>query len=152
MDHAEHLEHAVHAGHSEDLWHEIGELGHLVAIHFPIGIYFLELLIIFFWFYKKEEMYRLFALFSFRAGYLIMLGALVTGWMAAGGWENISGAVARHFWAAAAVFTLYTGRAVYWRLSKETEKINKLLFGGIACLGYVLVLLTAFFGGKLGHG
>ncbi len=138
--------------HTEHLLHEVGELGHLVAIHFPIAIYFMELLLILFWFVKRDEAYRRFALFSFRFGYLTMLAALVTGWMAAGGWENITGAVRRHFLAAASVFIFYTGRAFYWRFAKEIAHLNKPLFLGLTFTGYGLVLLTAFLGGKLGHG
>ncbi len=137
---------------TEHLLHEVGELGHLVSIHFPIAVYFLEVLLILFWLVKKDEAYRRFALFSFRFGYLTMLAALVTGWMAAGGWENITGAVRLHFLAAASVFIFYTGRAFYWRCVKETSNLNKPLFLGLTFTGYGLVLLTAFLGGKLGHG
>ena len=127
-------------------------LFHPPLVHFPIAFYFLELVLLLFWAASKDAGYRRFALFSFRLGYLFMVAAAVAGLVDAGGWHKIQGPVRTHFLSAAAVFGLYTARALYWRFAKEEGGRTQLFLILSALLGNILVSLTGYFGGKLVFG
>ena len=62
---------------------------HPAIVHFPIGLYFLELVFLFFGFLKKEEFYKNAARFTFRVAFLAMIAALISGWLQVGSWEHI---------------------------------------------------------------
>lgn len=121
-------------------------LFHPPLVHFPIAFYFLELVLLLFWAAKKDPAYRRFALFSFRMGFLFMVGAAIAGLVDAGG---IPPGVRRHFFSAAGVFTLYTARALYWRFGKEGQKFYRPILIGGAVAGNLLLGLTAYLGGEL---
>ena len=125
---------------------------HPLVIHFPIAFYFLESGLLLFWIFKKDPAYHRFALFTFRAGYLGMLLAAMTGWIDAGGWHHVLEHVRLHFFAACTVFLFYTLRAVYWKTGKLQSPSYPFLLIGSALLGNILIMVTGFFGGKLVYG
>ena len=127
-------------------------LFHPILIHFPIAFYFLELLLLLFWAVKKNEEYRRFALFVFRAGYWGMLAAMLAGVIDSGGWEHIMKHVKAHFFSAIGVFTVYTVRAFYWKLGDSNRSSYKKILLAGAFLGTLLVAVTGYFGGLLVYG
>ena len=127
-------------------------LFHPIMVHFPIAFYFLELLLLFFWVWKRDANYRRSALFVFKCGYLGMLAALATGLLDTGGLDGVAGKVRPHFFAALTVVIIYTARAFLWRRFKEgTPSEKRVLLGG-ALAGVCLVCLTAYYGGRIVYG
>lgn len=137
-----------HAGHDYGLH----ILFHPVFVHFPIAFYFLELILLIFWFVKRDPNYLRFARFSFRSGYLFMLVAIVAGLIDAGGINGIVGHVRPHVYAAASVFVLYTARACFWRFAREEQEFYKHAQLLSALVGNILVALTGYFGGVIVYG
>lgn len=121
---------------------------HPIFVHFPIAFYFLELVLLLTWLGKKDEAWRRFACFTFRAGFLFMIGAAITGYFDAGAKFPPMKAVRPHFFAASAVFIFYSARAAYWQWAKEGKLYRPILVGG-ALAGNLLVALAGFLGGKL---
>ena len=124
---------------------------HPVFVHFPIAFYFLELVLLLFWLGKKDDAFRRFALFTFRLGFLFMIGAAVSGYFDAGAKFPPVKAVRPHFYAAVSVFLFYTVRGLYWHRARGGKFDRPLLIGG-AILGNALVALAGFLGGKLVYG
>ena len=122
-----------------------------MAVHFPIAFYALELLLISLWIRKHNEEYKRFARFAFWLGYFLMLAALATGYLDAGGWQKITGAVRRHFFSAMTVLTIYSLRACYWRWGSENGPHHQRIQWLGALVSYSAVVVTAFFGGLLVH-
>ena len=122
---------------------------HPISVHFPIAFYFLELVLLIFWGVKRDSNYLRFARFSFRAGYLFMIVAIIVGLVDAGGIDGITGRVRTHFFAAASVFALYTGRAFFWRFVKEDHPFYRFGHITLSLVGNLLVALTGYFGGLL---
>ena len=124
---------------------------HPPLVHFPIAFYFLELILLLFWQAKNDPAYRRFALFSFRTGYLLMLAAMMAGYVDSGGQFPVPKPVRPHAFSALAVFGFYTLRAGYWQWANAKGKFyrNFLLLG--ALIGTALVFWTGFLGGKLVH-
>ena len=52
---------------------------HPILVHFPIAFYFLELVLLSLWRFKKDNSYFRFARFTFRLGYLFMILAMAAG-------------------------------------------------------------------------
>jgi uncharacterized membrane protein len=122
---------------------------HPVLVHFPIAFYFLELLLWGFYILKKEGRYVEFAKFSFHAGYLFMIAAMLAGYWDAGG---IVPRVRRHFFSALGVLIFYTIRTLYWHFCKPAApSYLKFQIGG-SLAGNFLVGMTAYFGGELVYG
>lgn len=122
---------------------------HPIVVHFPIAFYFLELILLLFWISKKDDHYLHFALFSFRLGYLLMIVAIVFGFLDAGGFAHITGGVRTHFLAALSVFILYTIRAFFWRFGNTGDRNYRFTHVLFAAAGNILVALTGYFGGLL---
>ncbi len=118
---------------------------HPMLVHFPIAFYFLELLLLFFWAAQKQESYQQFALFTFKAGYLLMLAAIVAGLRDAGGFGRITGRVRPHFFWALAVFGIYTLRAFLWKVKGSDRNLQ--LWG--ALFGCIALAVAAYFGGEI---
>ena len=125
---------------------------HPIVVHFPIAFYCLELVLLLFWISKKDENYLRFALFSFRLGYLLMIAAMVAGFIDVRGLAHIKGRVRTHFFAALSVFILYTVRAFFWRFGNMEDRNYRLTHVLFAATGNVLVALTGYFGGLLVYG
>ncbi len=125
---------------------------HPPLVHFPIAFYFLELVLLLFWWKKGDAAYRRFALFSFRMGYLLMMAAVIAGFIDSGAHFPLPKGIRPHALAAVSVFILYTLRLGYWQWAREEQKFyRKILIGG-AVLGTLLVALTGFLGGELVYG
>ena len=122
---------------------------HPIFVHFPIAFYFLELVLLFLWLGKKDDAYRRFALLTFRAGFLFMILAAVTGYLDAGAKFPPVKAVRPHFFAAVSVFLLYTARFGYWQWAKRESRFYRAVLIGGALIGNALVALAGFLGGKL---
>ena len=122
---------------------------HPLVVHFPIAFYFLELILLSLWRFKKDDHYFRFARFTFRLGYMFMILAMGAGLIDVKGIENITGKVRTHVFAALTVFGFYTTRAFFWRFGKIESKnyaAAQLLF---AITGNILVAVTGHFGGDL---
>jgi len=120
---------------------------HPMLVHFPIAFYFLELVLLVLWSVKEEREYQRFTEFSFWIGYFFMLMAMAAGIFDAGGLEGIRGAVKRHAIGVLVVFTIYTARAVFYRVvRREPEKYRFIRLAG-AILGNAAVAYAAFLGG-----
>ena len=125
---------------------------HPPLVHFPIAFYFLEFVLLLFWWKKGDPAYRRFALISFRMGYLLMIAAVIAGYIDSGAHWPLPKAVRPHALAAVSVFILYTLRLAYWQLAHGDQKFyRKILIGG-SVLGTLLVTLTGFLGGELVYG
>ncbi len=124
-------------------------LFHPIVLHFPIALFYLETLLLFFWVIKKEDDCRRFALFTFRVGYFSLLVTLIAGWIDMGGAEHLEGIVRVHFCCALGVFILYTVRAFYWRFAKAGQAgyLQVLITSAVA--GNILIAITGYFGGRL---
>ena len=123
-------------------------LYHPIFVHFPIAFYALELGLLFFWIKKCDEVYRRFALLSFKLGYGLMLAVMLTGLVDAKIWSGIHGLAAQHFYAAIIVFVVYTLRAFCWKAAPDNGCSPKVHLAG-AILGNILVGWTAYCGGRL---
>ena len=124
-------------------------LFHPIFIHFPIAFYFLELLLLLFWMRKGKFIYHRFAVFSFGLGYLFMIAAAVTGWVDSGGFGRMSDAGKSHFYAALALLAFYSVRILYLRFADPRDRYHAMIQISGAVIGNILVILTAYLGGKL---
>lgn len=122
---------------------------HPAVVHFPIAFYFLELVLLLFWWAKNDPVYRRFALFSFRMGYLFMTAAMIAGYFDAGGHFPVPKPIRLHAFSALAVFGVYTLRAGYWQWAKQEEKFYRQILVLGALLGTAVVFWTGFLGGEL---
>jgi len=124
---------------------------HPPLVHFPIALYFLELLLLVIWAVKHEDDYRRFARFSFWIGYVLMFFTMAAGLIDAGGIKGIRGDedVREHFIGACVVLLVYTARAFYWKLSDPASKRYRLFLVVGAVIGVSAVAVTAFLGGEL---
>ncbi len=125
---------------------------HPITVHFPIAFYFLELILLFIWFSKRDPQYLKFASFVFKIAYVSMLIAIAAGFYDAGGFAGIEGGVRVHFFAAVSVFIVSTLRALFWRFGKPEQnhyRASQMLF---ALAGNILVAITGYFGGLLVYG
>ena len=119
---------------------------HPMLVHYPIACYLLELLLLLFWWFKRDEQYVRFSRFVFYTGYCLMIPTVAAGWMDAGG---LNPTVRDHFTLAASLFIFSSVRALLNRPGKmDLERSANLQLAG-AIVGNVLVLATAYFGGKL---
>ena len=124
---------------------------HPALVHFPIALYFFELLLLSFWAFKKDGHYLRAALFTFRAAFFMMIAALASGWKEVGGWQHVTGEVAEHFWGAVSVGVIQLARGIYWHRGKlENKKAMILILSALA--GCAAVLYTAYHGGELVYG
>ena len=121
---------------------------HPALVHFPIAFFFLECFLLFLWRAKKRESYREFAFLAMKAGYAFLLPAMIAGYLDSGGWP-MQGTVRLHFFAALAVFALYTVRILYWKKMDPAVPAQRNLLLISALAGSCLVVLTAFLGGTL---
>ena len=118
-------------------------------VHFPIAFYFLELLLLVFWRFKKDEQYLRFARFAFRLGYVCMVLAMGAGLFDVKGVQNITGKVRTHVFSALTVFGFYTLRVFAWRFVKPGDKHFAATQILLAITGNILVAVTGDFGGDL---
>ena len=124
-------------------------LFHPAYVHFPIAFFFLETGLWIAWLLKGGEEHRRFAALAFRWGYVLMLMAMVTGFLHAGGLAGIDAKVRPHFYSALALFVFYTLRAVYSYCVKDLSRHSGYWQTAGALTGIILVTVTAFFGGRL---
>ncbi len=125
---------------------------HPMMVHFPVALYLLEILLIAFWIFKKDAVYRRFALFVFRAAFLGMIASAVTGWLDAGGWNNIEGKTAAHFYGALTLGALQLGRFFYWHLGKPSGDKGARICLLTALAACAALMYTAYHGGELVYG
>lgn len=119
---------------------------HPMVVHFPIALYFFEFLLLCLWTIKKDSAYKRFAFLSFKVGYILMIGAMIAGYVDAGG---ITPPVQKHFFAALSVFTVYSIRGLFWLKGKEAAPNYQLTLVLGALLGVILVSITGDLGGDL---
>ena len=122
---------------------------HPPLVHYPIAFYFLELALLLLWWKKNDPAYRRFALFSFRMGYFFTIAAFIAGYIDSGAKFPVPQPVRPHALTALGLFTFYTIRAGYWHWARGDGKFYRRVLIAGAMLGNILLLLTAFLGGKL---
>ena len=132
--------------------HETHFLFHPILIHFPIAFYFLELVLLLLWKFRREESYLRFALFSFQMGYGFMIVTAIAGLVDTGGLGHITGRVRTHALAAVTILILYTVRALFWRFGKAQDRHYSTTHVLFALAGNILVAVTGYFGGLLVYG
>jgi uncharacterized membrane protein len=122
---------------------------HPVFVHFPIALYFFELMLLGLWAARGDSEYRRFARLAFQVGYAFMIVAMIAGYYDAGG---IVPRVRLHFFSAVGVFVVYTVRAFYWWKARDgaPNDMPRLLVGALA--GCAVVMLTAYLGGEMVFG
>ena len=125
---------------------------HPMFVHFPIAFYFLEFVLLVLWRVKKDETYRRFAAFTFWMGFFFMFVAAASGLYDAGGPSGIHRKVKTHFIAAVVLLIFYAVRALYWRLGKKDAPSYASLQIAAAAIGYLVVILTGFLGGRIVYG
>ncbi len=121
-------------------------LFHPMVVHFPIAFYCLELVLLLWWRFKKDESYLKFAFFTFRLGYLMMIVALITGYLMAGG---ITPMVQKHFYGAMSVLVIYTVRGIIWHGMKKRGKECPWTLILSSVIGIVAVAITADLGADM---
>jgi uncharacterized membrane protein len=120
---------------------------HPIFVHYPIAFYFLELVLISFWFFTRQDKYLDFARFCFFSAFAATWIAIGTGLFDAGGIKpalHYSG-VRQHLYAALAVAAYYTVRLFVWKYAAGRRLLHLLQSTG----GIALIALTAYWGGKL---
>lgn len=122
---------------------------HPAIVHFPIALYFMEFFLLVLSSGTGDEAYRRFSAVSFRFAYVFMLAALVSGYVAAGGWKNLNGATGWHFYAAVTVFLFYSVRAAAMRLTDASSRRFAFLQVAGSVMGCALIAATAYLGGRL---
>lgn len=122
---------------------------HPLFVHFPIALYFFELLLLSFLLWKKNQVYLGFALFTFRVAYFFMIVTLITGLLDTGGFNGIVGKVRPHFWGAVSVFLVQTLRGIHWHFGKTQDFKSAGRLWLFSALAYSLVIFTAFEGGEI---
>lgn len=125
---------------------------HPMMVHFPIAFYLLEILLLSLWLFKKEETYCGFSRFVFSAAFIGMGAALLSGWLEVGGWKNIQGETAEHFYGAVAVGVIQTLRALYWYFGKPSGSKGATICLLSAIAGCAALIYTAYHGGELVYG
>ena len=122
---------------------------HPALVHFPIALYFLELIILLTWVFRKDEMWRRFALFTFTTAFLFMTAALISGWNDAGGTKGLMGEVKEHFYGAVWVGVIQLARGSYWYIGKPRDNQGRVILLLSALFGYAAVIVTAYHGGEI---
>ena len=102
-----------------------------------------------FWAWRGKFVYHRFAVFSFWLGYLFMIASIVTGLIDSGGFDRMGEATRAHFYMSGAVFIFYTARTVYLRFANAQDRYHAMIQISGSVIGNILVVLTAYFGGKL---
>ena len=121
---------------------------HPIFIHFPIALFFLELLFLLFAVTKQDDFYRRAALFTFRIAFLGMLTAMGTGLVDTGGFDGIAGKVRPHYFGALAVAVIQMARGILWHVGPQDAKKIKILFG-LSLIAYAAIIFTGFEGGEI---
>ncbi len=119
---------------------------HPMTVHFPIALYFFEFFLLCLWHFKKDDSYKKFAFLSFKAGYALMVLAMIAGYVDAG---EISPPIRNHFVAAVCVFIIYTARGFYWYKANPAKASYKLILIVGSLLGIILVSVASDLGGRL---
>ena len=122
---------------------------HPAFVHFPIAFYFLEMGLLVGWVTQGDQSYHFFSELAFELGYKFMLLTMLTGFVAAGGFDGIIGNVARHFYIVIALFLFYSLRRRYTRKANVHTRYYVWVQLGGSILGCALTALVAFYGGKL---
>lgn len=116
---------------------------HPALIHFPIGLYFFEMILLMLWLVKKDSQYKHVALICFKVAYVAMWLALVSGLIDVQGFAGITDEIRPHFFAALCVAVLQTFRALHWRFRGDKETIRDASISlSYAVAAYTLVLVT----------
>ena len=124
---------------------------HPAFVHFPIAFYFLEMGLLIGWVTQGDQSYHFFSELAFELGYKFMLLTMLTGVIASGGFEGITGGVAKHFNYAVALFLYYSARRFYARKADlHTAYYPWLQLAG-SVTGCLLLAWVAYYGGKLVH-
>ena len=122
---------------------------HPIFIHFPIVLYFMELLLLVLWQSKGDVSYYRFAIFSSKLGYFFMIISLLTGLKDSGGFGKMSEVGRLHFYAALGMAGFYTLRGLYFGLLKNKGRYYAPIRISTAILGNVWVIWVAYLGGRL---
>lgn len=123
---------------------------HPAIVHYPIGLYFFEMLLLIFWMVKKEAQYKHAARLCFQVAYGFTILSLITGFIEAGGFDGITGPVRPHAFSAVCVAVLQTFRAFHgWFHGKKETVRDAAISVGYAVAAYTVVLVTGYFGGVI---
>ena len=99
--------------------------------------------------WRGKFIYHRFAVFAFGVGYLFMMASFITGLVDSGGFGQMGAAVWTHFYMAAALLVFYTVRTLYLKFADAQDRYHAALQIGGAVIGNILVIITAYLGGKL---
>ena len=122
---------------------------HPAFVHFPIAFYFLEMGLLIGWKTQGDQSYHFFSEVAFELGYKFMLLTMLTGFLAAGGFEGITGNMTRHFYYAIALFLYYSTRRFYARKADlHTPYYPWIQLAG-AIVGCLLLTWVSFYSVKL---
>lgn len=126
-------------------------ISHPSLIHFPIAILTIEVALILFWIGTLDQAYLRFAKYTFVAGYITLLPAIITGFIDVRNWGGVNGIVGEHFYVSLLLIAVCSFRLFFWIKIKESYQHYRM--GHLATSGFVafLVLLTGFTGGSLIH-
>lgn len=122
---------------------------HPATVHFPIGLFFFEMLLLILWMTKKKVEYKHTALICFRTAYIFLILSAITGLIDAGGLDGITGKVRPHFFGAVCVFVVQTFRALHWRFERKETVREANIFVTFSVAAYAITLITGFFGGAI---
>ena len=122
---------------------------HPAFVHFPIAFYFLEMGLLLGWVTQGDQSCHYFSEVAFELGYKFMLMTMLTGFIAAGGFDGITGDVARHFYYAIALFLYYSLRRFYVKKADLHTSYYPWLQVAGSIVGCLLLTWVAFYGGKL---
>ena len=121
-------------------------LFHPMLVHFPIALYYFEFLLIALWLLKKEETYLRFAFLAFKVAYVLMIAAMIAGYIDANG---INSRVLRHFTAAVSTFLVSSVRGFLWFRMRKSGTWNPWILGAGSVIGIILVSITGDLGGDM---
>jgi uncharacterized membrane protein len=125
---------------------------HPMLVHFPIAFFFLEFFLLLLWHFRKDDIYRGFAVLTFHLALLFLIPTLAAGWLAAGGWEHITGEVREHFFGAVSVAVIQSARGLYWQFGKPNDDKGRGLLILSAIAGLAAVIYTGYHGAEIVYG
>lgn len=123
---------------------------HPATVHFPIGLFFFEALLLIRWRVSQDSRYKFAALYCFQVAYVTVILALITGVIDTGGFDGITGKVRPHFLSAICFAVLQTLRALHWWFHGKKETLRDAQISvGYAVVAYAAALVTGYLGGLI---